>query len=78
MTNLEKKEIYNNLKEINDSIEKIYIPSCDLEIVKDLKESNFLDEKGKEYFRNCAAQLEKGNENVEFSREIYICKAEKK
>ena len=35
MTNLEKKEIYNNLKEINDSIEKIYIPSCDLEIIKD-------------------------------------------
>lgn len=78
MTNLEKKEIYSNLKEINESIERIYIPSCNLEIVKDPKESNFLDEEGKEYFRSCAAQLEKGNENVEFSREIYICKAEGK
>lgn len=78
MTNLEKKEIYSNLKEINESIERIYIPSCNLEIVKDPKESNFLDEEGKEYFRSCAAQLEKGNENVEFSREIYICKAEEK
>ncbi len=78
MTNLEKKEIYSNLKEINESIERIYIPSCNLEIIKDPKESNFLDEEGKEYFRSCAAQLEKGNENIEFSREIYICKAEGK
>lgn len=78
MTNLEKKEIYSNLKEINESIERIYIPSCNLEIVKDPKESNFLDEEGKEYFRSCAAQLERGNENVEFSREIYVCKAGEK
>ena len=39
MTNLEKKEIYSNLKRSNESIERIYIPSCNLEIVKDPKES---------------------------------------
>lgn len=78
MTDLEKKEIYDNLKEINESIERIYIPSCDLEIINAPTESDFLDEEGKKYFRSCAAQLKRGNENVEFSEEIYICKAEEK